>query len=295
MQPDKTIDTTQSQTGPTLYVGLALGLSLATLAPKAGADPMEVTSDVSATPCSQRLQPVFAPDLDDVEGEIDDIIEQRFGSHRDWGLENLSLVEDPQAGAVLRAFFPAGTSSPSDGKRGGAGFYAAPQALAGAEHACLRYRLHFPDGFDFVKGGKLPGLYGGEAPSGGTQATGDNGFSARFMWRRDGQGELYAYVVNQDTAYGASLGRGSWHFASGDWVTVEQEIRLNDPDRQDGLMRVWIDGEPRLEVSGVEFRDVQDAHIDGLMFSTFFGGTGESWRTPRDQYLDFADFKFYRR
>lgn len=115
------------------------------------------------------------------------------------------------------------------------------------------------------------------------------------MWRRDGKGELYAYVVNQDTGYGASLGRGNWQFASGDWVSVEQEIRLNDPSRQDGLVRVWIDGEPRLEVTGVEFRNVADAYIDGLMFSTFFGGTGESWRTPRDQHLDFADFEFYRR
>jgi len=31
--------------------------------------------------------------------------------------------------------------------------------------------------------------------------------------------------------------------------------------------------------------------IEGLFFSTFFGGGDASWATPRDQYADLAGFE----
>jgi hypothetical protein len=163
-------------------------------------------------------------------------------------------------------------------------------ALRQADRACLRYRVRFPTGFDFVKGGKLPGLYGGDGPTGGDEVTGKNGFSMRFMWRKQGQGELYEYVVNKDSDYGASVGRGRWHFTPGQWVSVEEEIVLNNPAKENGVARVWINGQPTLEQQGIVYRTTDDVHIDGLMFSTFFGGHGSDWRTPRDQAVDFADF-----
>ena len=63
--------------------------------------------------------------------------------------------------------------------------------------------------FEFVKGGKLPGLYGGHSRwrwgwggrcrcSGGAEV-GDC-WSLRFMWRRDGQGEVYAYLPNEQVS-----------------------------------------------------------------------------------------------
>ncbi len=53
--------------------------------------------------------------------------------------------------------------------------------------------MFFPTGFNFVKGGKLPGLYGGKAScTGGDPAV--DCFSTRLMWRAEGQGELYLYA-----------------------------------------------------------------------------------------------------
>ena len=46
----------------------------------------------------------------------------------------------------------------------------------------LTYRVRFADEFNFVKGGKLPGLVGGEANTGGRVPTGRDGWSARMMW-----------------------------------------------------------------------------------------------------------------
>jgi hypothetical protein len=56
----------------------------------------------------------------------------------------------------------------------------------------ISYEVAFDSGFDWVKGGKLPGLRGGPDPnncSGGNQANGTNCFSSRLMWRTDGAGE----------------------------------------------------------------------------------------------------------
>jgi len=50
--------------------------------------------------------------------------------------------------------------------------------------ATFEYDIMFGDNFDFVRGGKLPGLGGGESKgSGGTPEQYQNGFSARLMWR----------------------------------------------------------------------------------------------------------------
>jgi hypothetical protein len=50
--------------------------------------------------------------------------------------------------------------------------------------ATFEYDIMFGDNFDFVRGGKLPGLGGGASMGcGGTQEQYQNGFSARLMWR----------------------------------------------------------------------------------------------------------------
>ena len=50
--------------------------------------------------------------------------------------------------------------------------------------ATFEYDIMFGENFDFVRGGKLPGLGGGESMgSGGTPEQYQNGFSARLMWR----------------------------------------------------------------------------------------------------------------
>lgn len=284
-----------------LSAGLALPLALLFATPSVLADDDEQDKASlpvpQVAPCSQRYSlaaDVEPPQVEDGKRAV----RQAFGTNDDWGTEkNIEVLDASQTGLGERGFrvsYPEGTSAPSDTETGGAGFYATLPALGNAERACLQYKVRFPEGFDFVKGGKLPGLYGGQAPSGGDEVTGD-GFSMRFMWRKNGQGELYEYVVNkdEDNDYGKSVGRGLWRFPTGEWVTVEQEIILNDPQRDNGIARVWVEGRPILEQRGIVYRRQSDVYADGLMFSTFFGGSGKGWRTPRDQHADFADFRVY--
>ena len=158
----------------------------------------------------------------------------------------------------------------------------------------LSYRLRFESPFDFVKGGKLPGLIGGEGNTGGGIPDGTDGWSARMMWRNDGDMMQYVYHPDQPENYGDNM---YWEeegetlqFIPGQWHEVMHEIRINTPGLNDGSIRGWLDGELVLNRTDIRFRDVDDFAIDGLYFSTFFGGGSSSWSTTKDETILFDDF-----
>ncbi len=142
----------------------------------------------------------------------------------------------------------------------------------------------------FVRGGKLPGLYGGRGHSGGVQPAGDDGFSMRLMWREAGQGEVYAYLPHGATRHGRSLLRGRWQFVPGRWHQVTQQIALNTPGRANGRLRMWLDGSLVGSVDDLHFRDSPQLHIDGVFVDVFFGGNDDSWAPQADSHVDLADF-----
>ncbi|ORY01865.1 hypothetical protein K493DRAFT_277676 [Basidiobolus meristosporus CBS 931.73] len=224
-----------------------------------------------------------------------------------FGRNNYQFVSDPLHGKekVLRVFYPKGSRTPSSpGKQGGLGFYAKPLSLK--DEATLEYKVFFPRGFNFVKGGKLPGIYGGspDCPNGNDKR---KCFTTRFMFRTRGDGELYAYLpMNQasgycnikprsvcNPSYGDSLGRGSFRFTTGKWHTLRQSIRLNKVGRQDGVLRVWVDGKLVINYRKAVFRNQPNVKNIGLIFHTFFGGSTPDYRTPVDQYSYFKDFKMF--
>jgi hypothetical protein len=192
-----------------------------------------------------------------------------------------------QSGNYVEVTYPAGSSSPSSGSPGGAQARM-PIATGPIDDATLTYSVRFPVGFQFVKGGKLPGLCGGACYTGGTN--GLAGWSARFMWRTAGAGEAYVYSATT-VGYGDSLGRGNWYWlADGRWHTVSQHVHLNTPGVADGTIDVAIDGVQVSHDAGIEFRIDGTVHIDSLMFSTFYGGHDSTWAPTADEHVDFASF-----
>ena len=248
------------------------------------------------SPCSQRYANPVTLGIggQDVGTPVKDAL-ARLDITDAWGLDENASIVGPDGGypAIIQVKFPEGSYSPGadDAPRGGAGFHVALPGRPSVENACLRYAVQFPSGFDWVKGGKLPGLYGGQPPSGGGEVPGDKGFSVRYMWREDGNGEAYGYIVNKPDDFGVSIGRGSWQFPTGTWVVLEQEIVLNDPSQANGILRVWVDGRQVIEQKDIVYRTTSDITIDGLMFSTFFGGGDKSWATPKQQEIRFSDFE----
>jgi len=207
------------------------------------------------------------------------------GITRFWGRPNLAPGGEPGA---LRLHYPAGSINPGNRAApvGGAGFLWT--AGAGREARCLTYRLRLPEGFDFARGGKLPGLFGGNAPSGCGAAERARGFSARLMWRAGGAGELYLYAPDSTLRCGDSIGAGSFRLTPGRWAEISQEVVLNRPGAADGVIRLWVDGQPVLERGGLTLRADATIRVGGLMFSTFFGGADPSWASPRDQFAEFS-------
>jgi len=126
-------------------------------------------------------------------------------------------------GQRLRVNFALGKIGP---EAGGAGWR---MPFGKHETAEMSYTLRFSKDFDFVKGGKLPGLCGGpENVSGGRPANGQNGFSARLMWRRDGRGEAYVYHKNRlyfETFHGG--GHKSWAPTKPCWAEFG-ELRVSE-------------------------------------------------------------------
>jgi hypothetical protein len=211
-----------------------------------------------------------------------------------FGIERTSLESGILRSPTIMVRFPAGSSSnlshETDGTPlGGAQAYL-PMSSGPADEMHLRYCVRFPEGFDFVKGGKLPGLYGGTVTSGQHIPDGANGFSTRLMWRASGAGEVYAYLPGS-IQHGTSIGRGTWTFRPGSWDCIEQQVTLNTPGKSDGQIVVWANGCPVIRESGLVFRTTGRLRIDGLFFSTFFGGSDRSWSTPVDQHVEFSDFQ----
>jgi hypothetical protein len=65
---------------------------------------------------------------------------------------------------------------------------------------------------------------------------------------------------------------------------------LNTPGQLDGAVRVWVDGQLKLENERLLFRTTNRLKIEGVFFSTFFGGGDPTWAPPHDTHADFAAF-----
>jgi hypothetical protein len=216
---------------------------------------------------------------------------------RPWGADNQSFHNDAAiAGRLMRVRLLQGGIDPGTmARRGlprsGTGFKA--RVLAeGAHSAQLSYRLRFAPGFDFVRGGKLPGLYGGLGHSGGAMPDGSDGFSLRLMWRERGGGEVYAYLPTSQV-HGMSLLRGRLRFEPGRWHHIAQQVWLNRPGHDDGALRLWQDGVEVGVARDLRLRTTDALRIDGVFFDVFFGGNDDSWAARADTHIDFAEFELH--
>ncbi|KAA1477690.1 hypothetical protein DENSPDRAFT_787000 [Dentipellis sp. KUC8613] len=179
--------------------------------------------------------------------------------------EYYTLASSP---TLLQLFYPSGSINPAGRPQGGSDFYASPIDVSNAFSVTLQYDVFFPADFDWVLGGKLPGLYGGhDACSGGDDAL--NCFSTRLMWRPNGAGEMYLYAPKNkqtrttcslppqsvcESSYGLSLARGSFHFKPGAWTHVKQTITLNTPGQQDGGLYLEVNGKAVISQKDIYYR-----------------------------------------
>ncbi|KAK6177420.1 hypothetical protein SNE40_015524 [Patella caerulea] len=223
--------------------------------------------------------------------------------HGSFNYGSLTVSKDPAGGNedVIRVFYENGSySNPPVHNARGAQFYSLPTSSRTA--MTLSYQVYFSPGFDFVMGGKLPGLFGGDEAdcSGGRHST--TCFSARLMWREKGDGEIYVYMPDQAAGFcerkdvicfpakGNSLGRGSFRFKTGVWTRITEHLQLNTVGKSDGIAKLFVDGNLVYSGQNLIWRVSDNVRINGLFFSTFFGGGSPPWASRMDCYSYFKDF-----
>ncbi len=188
------------------------------------------------------------------------------------------------SGGTLRVIFPAGKFGP---KQSGYNFSA---KLPPKDVLTLSYEVRVPKDFDFVKGGKLPGLCGGKEATGGKKPVSGEGFSTRVMWRANGRLVSYVYHKDQGGKYGDDFGwqgsNGISQLAPLVWHKIEMTVNLNEHSEKNGSIRIRFNGETVFEKSDFIFRENKSFKIDRICFNTFFGGSDLTWAPKTDQSLE---------
>ncbi|RDB20738.1 hypothetical protein Hypma_012163 [Hypsizygus marmoreus] len=257
-----------------------------------------------------------------------------LGVHKNSSRTSHRLVKPPKASSspprtsdktrdpeeAWEAFYPKGSINPSASIAGGFSFYlSGPKEFKerlesgnGAKEVLFGYRMMLEDGWEWVKGGKLPGFFGGVGEraygcTGGRQDHRCQCFDIRPMWRANGVAELYTYlpltssnathllavppISRANADYGYSVGRGAFRLdtAVGNWVSIAFRVTMNDVGVENGEIQLWFDGVEVISVKGLTFRESAEARIKGMHFQTFFGGHTEDWASPKDQKSWFSD------
>ncbi|MEM7015293.1 MAG: polysaccharide lyase [Verrucomicrobiota bacterium] len=169
------------------------------------------------------------------------------------------------------------------------------QLSKAVEEASLSYDLKFSTDFEFVRGGKLPGLCPDNPVSGGNPVS-ENQWSARLMWNRNDSLITYLYHQDQPKSTGDAKSAEGFKFERGEYHTVTIYTRLNsDEDQADGLVEVYIDGKKVVEHRDLRFRGEtgRDTLISNLMFNTFHGGSDPSWAPSETVFAFFDNFEVH--
>ncbi|VEP11394.1 conserved hypothetical protein [Hyella patelloides LEGE 07179] len=163
----------------------------------------------------------------------------------------------------------------------------------------LSYKVKFEEDYDFNgdvhSGGKLPGLSSSDGwLSGGQTSNGSNGFTIRYMWDEDGRAKLYVYHMDRPEQWGESFyfedeSGQPVYFEAGKWHELTQRVEINEGDRKNGSIEVWMDGEQVLNIDGLQFVN-NGSGIDSLYFSNFHGGSDSGWYPDKESYTYYDDF-----
>ncbi|CAN0135118.1 unnamed protein product, partial [Phaeothamnion confervicola] len=187
-------------------------------------------------------------------------IQARLGG-LDWGITtNTKVVKEEAVPYSYALEITMKRNSESNQDRGGMGFTWLPRQLAAATASCLSYSFWVPPEFKIGDGGTLPGFVS-DAP---TEQSGNDTdetapakpapkpFSVRPQWRQDGRFSML-HSWNNGQSGQLILDGSKVRMKPGQWTRIEQEVVLNAPGRNNGILRVWINRELMLERYDVAF------------------------------------------
>lgn len=213
----------------------------------------------------------------------------------------------------LRAFYP------KNKIRGVDTGFRFERLLKPSNEGVLEYRVKFEDGFQWSKGGKLPGLAGAETTTGrGVFGCNDDrnnrkkAFSTRLMWRENGKLIYYPYaplhpsyrnssndIPNDAKKRGQGRCGGDLKITDlqvGKWYTIKQYVKLNTINangtpNNNGIVKVWIDGKLELNYTNFVLAGTRSVKVNGIAFHTYRGGSTNDWAASKDGHVLFDNVK----
>lgn len=205
---------------------------------------------------------------------------------------------DPGRNKAMRGNFAKGSHSITYSIPYGFCFYShfSEEIANQLEEVYFSYDIKFKDGFDWVHGGKMPGLKGGEVNS-GEYVTVNDGFSARPMWSDGGQIVMYLYHQDMKGKYGDSWGWGDFTFATNKWYNITIRVVLNSVSNgvasNNGIVEGFVDGKLLFQRSNMKFRSLESIKIDRMSIDSFFGGNTDFFAATKDEWIDYDNFVTY--
>ncbi|MBN1186980.1 MAG: hypothetical protein JXB49_32180, partial [Bacteroidales bacterium] len=213
----------------------------------------------------------------------------------------------------LQINFPAGTVGADEN---GASWYTYFDKV---NEIYVSYDIMFMPGFQYKLGGKIPSVQGGE-PSANIKPNGYDGFTGGLMFKEDGRVNFYVYFPDsREPNYGDSFRWGGEYSSSallpssvvaefssdekayctpGKWYNITYRMVLNTLKQggggnYDGILEAYFDGKLLLQLSHFLFRHTDDLGIDCMRIYSFFGGSGDDWRTPINEWLRIDNVVLY--
>jgi hypothetical protein len=215
-------------------------------------------------------------------------IQARSGGRDAGMLETLEVVRLKKGPSpiAMSVELPKGSSTPTSSvvPKGGISFPWQPRSIKDKSTVCLSYQILLPSDFDFNLGGALPGLLGQSDQSG-------DRFLTRLGWQQGGTISATNFATLNGKKYRQVADGEGYTIPRGRWVQIDQELVLNAPEREDGLLRVWIDGALAIDKADFAYRAKPDVTLAGVAADLFYSGEDISARSPADTRVFLSPFE----
>jgi hypothetical protein len=240
-------------------------------------------------PCSERhsTSMVFPLERDGVVLTATDI-QARTGG-RDAGLiENVDVIRLKRGPVpiAMSVELPKGSAAPTSSvvPKGGLSLPWQPRTLKDKSTVCLSYQILLPSDFDFNLGGVLPGVFGGVEQS-------NDRFLVQLGWRQGGAIGATNHVTLDGKKWKQQAEAEGYTIPRGRWVKIDQEVILNEPDLENGVLRVWLDGALAIDKADIAYRVKPDIALAGVAADVFYNGEDVSGRAPADAKVMLSPFE----
>lgn len=81
------------------------------------------------------------------------------------------------------------------------------------------------------------------------------------------------------------------------WINITVRVVMNtigaDGGNYDGIMEGFVDGKLMTSKTNIRWRNTASSNIDGILWSSFFGGSGDLFAAMRDEWAYFDDFYLF--